>query len=841
MELKNNSYNVNPNESPLEALRRMREQSAGIGVSREPETEIKENDVQKLKSNTTSGNKVDSSKKGDLISKIEFIVFLMSLVVLPSFIIPLPWGWSEFGKGVMMLIFAVVLFTLEIMRIFLRGKLSFVKSFLDIAILVVTGSYVLSTIFSRDISTSLWGFDYRLGSGFVVFLTIVIFFYLIRSVVNSDDRLSKTLIVGSLGVSLSSLLSVLTFFGVNLFKIFPTIDRLFIKGFPLLTSNHVGIVFWGFGLLLAILYILKKKEDSVIVNGLLFMFSLFNVVAIVLFSLHGGFFLSLLIIISLLVIFFYVLSNKAEFEGSQSIYVLLLLLLITVPTIIFRFDSVRESVIKSTGAVNQINIPGQITWSIATNTLSNSIATGLVGFGTDTFSIYFNLKKPAFVDNMDLTSTSFTYGSSEILTLMGNRGIIGALIWLVMGVIVVIQLIKDFGNKEKDSYDKTLLVTADVIILFIFASSFLIFYSFILIFALIFAFTLRIVLEAILDPRNAENIVVRIDLLEEKMGQRKDNTVAIIASVVTIFIGGLALASIASMVSASSKVLKAENKIVIFSEELNTALEEEKDLEFDTKDKSFSEIINLYSEAISQQQNNSLYRRRKTVLLIDYMNLYVQQINKVSEELKEKDKKVDLEKDEKIIALQNSLNQIIEIALEEAEVATKNGKNVFDNWDVRGYLYSQLLNLNLTNYADSGIAALNNAVSLNPVSYISYYRGAQMLIAKEDLEGASTAISTSLQINPNYIPSLVLGAELSVANKDNQTAINLLTRAKEILEELELTDNETYKSIEERIKEIKDGGEAVDENLEEIPPMDDIPTETEETTLLDSAPETTEE
>ncbi len=803
-------------ESPIETLRRMREEgfTGAGGMARS---------VQQTTAVDPSGNlpvrKSGERSKGDLLSKIQFIIFLVSLIVMPSVILPLPWGWAEFAKGLVMLFFGITLVTIELMKIFLSGKTSFIKGFLDLAIIIITGSFVLSTVFSKDISSSLWGMDGRLGTGFVVFAVMVLFFYVVRAVVNSNNRLNKTLLFSSLGISISALLSLLSFFGVNLFGMFPTLNDLFVPGFPLVASAVVGIVLWGFGLLVAIVYILRNKEDSAVVNAIMFIFSLFNITAITMFSLNQGFPLVVVTLVAILAIFAFVMMHKAEHNNAQKAYIVLLFMLLLVPTVLFRVESIRSSVVESTNAVAQISLPNQTTWQIVTSTLAESISTGLVGLGVDTFSIFYNVYKPAFLGDFDLSVTNFSFGSSEILTLMGNRGVIGALIWLIAGVFIAYQLIKDLSNKEVDDRSKVLLLGMDVALLYLFASSFFVYYGFIIYFMLLLAVTLRILLGALVDPSKAESLVMKLDLLVEQMGKSKSNAVPVTLAVVAGLIGVFFFSQIVNQATAAGKVLKAEDRVVELRDKLTKAAEDEKDLTFEAKEEELTEIINMYSDALMLQPKNSLYHRKKAMLLIDYMRLLANEIQTKSDALKKDDPNADVTKDETIANLQNQLNQVIEITLEESENATENGVNIFDNWDVRGYVYTELVGLQLTSYVDSGIGAVNNAVRLNPSSYLSYFRGSQLFVVKNDLESAGNAVSRALEINPNHIPSLFLAAELSIANKNLETATALLTRAKDILETVEATENETYDMIVKRLEEIESG--EVSEEFDEVPTEDE--------------------
>ncbi|MCA9376832.1 hypothetical protein H6762_01460 [Candidatus Nomurabacteria bacterium] len=858
--------------SPLEALRRFREEDQQnrqhSSTSVEPSVERPRTMADQVVDGQIRHSPIDSqvrnlqeissevedkigdqevainSQNGDdkilrFLGNIQKTLFLFTLTIIPTFILPIPWGWSEYSKGIFLVLITILLVTLEVMKMFLSGRFAVMKGFLDIAVLTIFGSYLLSTLFSKDLGSSMYGYDMRLGTGFVAITAMIAFFFVGRSIVRNRSDFFTILLISNIGITLSAFFSTLSFLGVNLFGFIGSMDDLFVPGFPLVAAAVIGLVLWGSGVLISMIEIMNTGERSSSLSILSFILALVDLLAIILFSLGQGVSVLILLAVVLGLMIFLLFTNRKLFTGSQVTLITLIVAFFIVGVVVTQIPSVNEKLVESTDAISQVALPSQITWQIVTNTLSENIGIGLMGFGVDTFSIYYNIYKPAAIGNVDLTNTNFTFGNSEILTLMGNRGVLGALLWLAVGVLIIYQIFNDHTKKGRTDSNRITLLSFDFVLLFLFISSFLVYFGFMLYFLLFMLLSFRVIVGSVLEPRDAETFVMQLDLLVEKVGQNKSNLIPKGLAFITALIGVFLLNLNFNSLRANLYALKAEDRIIEVQQDILEAdgdrqVDEPSNYTIDQRETALTEIIDLYAQATNLQPDNSQFHRRRSLILLDYMNLLVEKANTISTEyVKENGEGSDPQESEDFQQVQAQLTQVIEIAVEETRQATELGPLLFSNWDARGYLYSQLVNLNLTSYVASGIAATDRAVRLNPTNYLSYFRAAQLYVAGEQLEEAGATVSRALQINPNHIPSLLLATELSIAGEDFDTAKALLERGLQILEAVEATDSEVYTLMEDRLAQveqaIENGGVLQGElDPDQLPNENDDPLQGEE-------------
>lgn len=860
MDQGSNPQSSSSGESPFDAIRKMRDQqlresmqNSGQGTpnnmqpnttSQQPQSQqphpqqsshsphdqtISKNSDQTFDTTKNNDKKQKRMSMIDIISKVQFILFAISLILLPSVILPLPWIWAEYGKGILIIMISILVVTLEAVKVVLTGKLSVVKGFLDLSALLILVSFLLSSILSQDRSMSMWGFDFKLGTGVLTFLAMVVYFYVMRSFMKKRSDLNNILFLFLIGVGLSALLSILSFFGVNLFGAFGSIENLFAPGLSLMSASVIGVVFWGMSVVLGALYILFADQKSNVQVGVVVALSIVNMLAMNLFSVNQGLYAGILVVVTMIIFLVTMYMNRDILNGTRVTLVTIMTVLLAISFVAFRIPAVKDKLNESESSITQISLPVDVTWGIVTRTLSESVKTGVVGFGVDTFSIYYNVYKPASLGEIDITLTNYTYGYNEILTLTGNRGIVGALIWLGVGVMILVQLGRDMSSKETNRERAGFNQLTDVLLLAVFLSSFFVPYGVELYFLLIMLFTVRIMIGAVTGPQDAESFVVKLDILVEKAVQSKNNYLLTGLAVVIVIVGVLLLSLSFTSLGSHVSAMGVENDIIQVQLDIAEADKDRKEGEdsaypFEKREEALISLINRYdNNVIPKQPENPAYQRRRTTLLNEYITLLSGKLREdVTAYREENGAQSDPTEDEDIAELQEQMNSVIEVAIDSGELTTETGSSIFANWDLRGLLYSNLLGLGLTTYADTGISVVQRSILLNPTCYTCYYRLGEMYVINEDIENAASAIGRTLQINSSYIPALTLGSEIAIANEDYESAKQLLERALEVLEAVGAKESDVFTQIQDRLKDVEDALEGKGSLIERLNP-DEVP------------------
>lgn len=131
------------------------------------------------------------------MSKLEKVIFY--LFALLFFLVPLAmWVHTsevfEFNKIVVVYFLATSILTFWVIRMILERKIIFRRTILDIPLLLFLGSQFLSTIFSIDVPTSIFGYYSRFNGGLISLVSYSILYWAYVSNIKNEDS-KKHLII----------------------------------------------------------------------------------------------------------------------------------------------------------------------------------------------------------------------------------------------------------------------------------------------------------------------------------------------------------------------------------------------------------------------------------------------------------------------------------------------------------------------------------------------------------------------------------------------------------------------------------------------------------------------
>jgi len=126
--------------------------------------------------------------KKSLDRVIEFAFYLL------FFLVPLiltPWNYElfEFNKMMLTYCLAVVILSAWLMRMVLEKKLIFRRTLLDLPLILFLLSQLISTIYSLDQHTSLWGYYSRFNGGLFSTLTFILLYWAFVANMNKEKTL----------------------------------------------------------------------------------------------------------------------------------------------------------------------------------------------------------------------------------------------------------------------------------------------------------------------------------------------------------------------------------------------------------------------------------------------------------------------------------------------------------------------------------------------------------------------------------------------------------------------------------------------------------------------------
>lgn len=778
--------------------------SLGYSFKKEKEKkveEVKENNREKKKKENTG---TDINEYGyTLLSKIQLFFIYLSLVLIPISLFPLEWVMFEYGRVFVLLIFTILLLTLELIKFFLKGKVEVYKSPYDIILVALGFSFLLSFLFSTDSLVSFWGYEFRFGTGFISIITILTYVVILKSVIKNFRRFFYLILSLNIGIFLSALLSIFSFYGINPFGFIPVFEKFFFVGLPLFNSAKLSITIWSLSIPLSLFvfyhyfkifsndegYLNKKlslslayRKKRMIQLLLFFLFALFVstlVFAISIFCIKNLLWFGIVSLVSIIFIFLVLtFLCTSKFLKFTSALVIILIVLF------FGISRLFVGSVESENIVEQIALDNTIAWDITVSSLSESVPRSLFGLGNDNFVVAYNLYRPAFSGEIDLNFVNYSYSSSEILNIVVNRGLVGLFIWLLVGVVIIREFLRYLTDETRKkilnstSIENIGIVLLNLVMIYIWIFAFFTYYGFFLYFVFFLILIFSSLLKNLGYKMYSESIVIQTNFFVEKIGLVKNDSLPKFLILLVCISSVLTLYYISNDFLSRVYAVKAE--VAMYNINENEEL-------------MFQEAIENYDSAIALNPNNYVFRRKVSLVLMDYMNKV---LSKEYAGLTE-----DGQRQEFI----RIVGVYAEAITEEARQATDLAPTIAVNWSSRDLVYSELVRMGFHNYVNTAMQVSEQSILRNPNNYNSHGNKATYLYFAGDNVNAMTAARKALEINPYYIPGLVLAGELSMGLQDVPNAKVYFEKAKVLIEELGLDEGELrhlYEQVEKNLEYI---------------------------------------
>ncbi len=726
---------------------------------------------------------------------IQKYLFYVMLFLAPLAIIPFPWDWTERGMGLLILGIGTVIIVLEIVKLIWEGKMTITKSALDGGIMLIFLALILSTLFSKDLNSSIWGMDGRLGTGIVTFVCILLTSLSARTFIKTAKDIKFAFMSFVVGFSITNILSILSFLGVNVWGFIPVYKDMGQAGLPLLRSAKAHL-FTNFVLMLINLGILadymidKAGKNTVLVITILSI--VLSAVNIWIFSINQGIGLIILfIVLAILLWVFGIRKLKIEKAVSKNILFLYIGILIGIlaPTIVLQIPSLREVIIPdSINVIAQVSLGSDVSWIVAASVFVSSFTRGLFGMGVDTYSIAYNLYKPLSENLLQYNDVNFYYGASELFTQFTNNGLLWLIAWGVFGFSILRMVKKDLGKVKiyKEEIEKGLiLIILDLLIIFIYLSSVFAVYGVLILLLLLVAIAVRSVLLEMLSKNTEEKFVIKLwtaNLKPEGENGKMSYNLNVALTVLIACIGFGTLLLWGSKFVASAYLLKAES---FYIEQNAKYADIEPTME---ERKTFVNSMAYYYVTAARFDGNNPLINRKTG------TMYLERVGIAAEEYS-----TDSSENPEIIT---NVGKWKNYALDYTRKSIDVSNNVYSNWDARASVYLGLVGMGFSDYGSDALYSLEQAAELNPLNYELYYNEAQVYVINGDKDSALGALTKALGINAQHIPSILLAAEVNNQKGNKDIYESYLKAAKKVMETNRQTDTEIYQQVAEELNSL---------------------------------------
>ena len=717
-------------------------------------------------------------------------LFYVLLFFIPWFVIPLPWDPTEQIKVMFFIIVSSLIILLEIIKWIWDGKVQIGKSVYDKAFFLIFLSFVASSIFALDKWTSFWGFDGRLGTGMLSISILFILFFVVRNFLNDHKYVLKSGEVLVWGLSILLLLSMLSVFKVNVFGWIPVIKNFFVAGLPLVFNFKemilLSLVLIFLSIFLIVSYLSEKKPQKTLIP---FTSIILAFISIPIYSISQGIILPILVLLSLLFTSLFLLMKLEKGNKFLPISISILVVISTIFAVGFQYESFKNSILgKSFEVVSPVTLSSDISWYVSSQVIVENFFRGLVGMGNESFAIGYNLFKPAVQSTISLSNISFVSASSELFTTLANRGIIGVIVWIFLGILLIKTFINDIANSGNTDFMPYAILQICTIVIFL--GSLFVHFSFLMYFIFTICILLSLLMRNQYTKDNEQFILkfwaVNVGGVSQNVNKTISNvnwflTVLAIAIVFSGLVGlGYKLASTMYLARAEAYAIEESSKYT-----------NQDDITVDVREEYFKNLMSYYNKALSYDQSSPLANRKGATTAVEMMKVLSERYDKASEE----------EKSSILSEITAWKNTSIDMSRE----AINTSPYTYMNWYTRSSVYVGLLTIGLSDYSEDALASLQTTVSLNPLDFESYYRAGQIYMIKEDYDKALSAFDTGLRINGQHVPSLILSARILSEKGEKDTAISYLEAAKKIMEVNKLEKDPMYQNILDNLKELNAG------------------------------------
>lgn len=737
------------------------------------------------------------------ISAIQKILFKGLLFLLPLTIFPFPWDWTERGMSLLILSVSTVILGLEIIKLLWGGSLSILKSSIDIGFFLILFSYLLSTIFSVDINTSLWGIDGRLGSGLIVFIAVLLVSIASRGFIKGEKDVRSLIFFFLTGFFINNLLSLFSFFGLNIWGFLPVYKDLYQAGLPLLRfgSAHILVNFISLILSLGLIgeYLIAQRGKLEFILSIIF--GILSAINIWVFSINEGLVtvsIILLLLIGLLIPVLKFIRIEKETSRQLFLFTLITVFIVMIPTIFLQIPNVRESVLpENLEVVTELSLGFDLSWSIFGSIIVSSFVQGFFGYGLGTYPIAYNKFKPLDTSILVLGDTTFQSGVSEVLTKVTTGGLLWFFIWLFVGFLIIRAFIKDLKDAREinDKGGAWRFLIIDISLLVLFVASFFFPFTILITFLLLILVSIRSIIREYLQGSLGDKFILKFWAVNLDTRSNANKSLynfniflTVIVSIISVSLLGVWFARTVSSVH----VLRAEAYSIRENKKYQDDPESQPTLE--DREEFILTMDDYYSKALSLDGNNPLYNRKKTLILLEQLNIVAEAYSQIDEDDTEK-------RDQYLQAVMALKSNAVDFARKSTDISPA----VYANWLTRSTVYTGLVGAGFNEHISDATNSLEKAITLNPLNYELYYTLAQVHIVKGDQDTALQYLLSVLQINPRHIPSILLVADLSKEAGDLETYAAYLQAAKVILEQEEATELDLYQEIVTALEEVDAG------------------------------------
>ena len=368
------------------------------------------------------------------------ILTLVLVFLLPLFFLPWTLDVAEFNKQLLLLTVASLAGLAWLGKMLLERRFEYRRSFLNVFVLLILVSSLLSTLFSESRYVSLVGDAGQEMEGFITLLGLVIMYFVAANTFRGVQALKQLLFATVGGGFFVALFAVLQGLHVYVFPfVFAQTSSFNAIGTPAALGVYLACIVTLCGGLL----MLEHSEQNDI-KGIAKKVALAATAALSLFVVAVIDFnpvtVSLLCGSAVLLVCAFVHANSTK--GVTKVLLPIIALAISVLLFFFRVPAILESVAEVMPSM-------KTSVGIVQETLREH---PFLGSGPGTFIFDYAKFHPVSVNQSDFWSVRFDRAASHFLTSFATTGFFGALVWILFALSLFFVVAKKVLRSEDENH-----------------------------------------------------------------------------------------------------------------------------------------------------------------------------------------------------------------------------------------------------------------------------------------------------------------------------------------------------------------------------------------------------
>ena len=681
--------------------------------------------------------------------------------LIPLFFLPITLEFYSFNKLALITISTLLLIVIWVIKIVSGEYTHLVKSKIDLPLWLFTIVVILSTVFSIDKTSSLYGTQGR-WLGLVTLLILISYYYLSTPLLETKKSIKTAIYAFLTSGTISTFIALLSYYGFYLggasFLRSPTFSP---------SGTALGAVFLaGLAATAALTLICNEKNQKlkiVLIAGFAINF---------LYIALTGTFLGWTLIISGILGSLLIFDRETITKSKSSIIATAIVFAVITTLVVV---PATGKIIKSDLYPQQPRLPAQESWRVSTSIIQDF---PLLATGPGTFDLNYPAYKPLSINDTQWWNLRFDVPYSEVFNIMATLGLIG----IAVAAYFAFRSYKIIYENAKIQDETGLIKIVSVMLIptlisFVFMPA-----------NILSSFTLFL----ILSLSASANICVN-------KKQKFDEAVSI---------------GISSLKSGDPDQIITQEyyKYIISVVMLGIATY--------TGYVGYKIYLGEYymrqsAEAALNNDGNMTYEYQRRAININpkrdlYHNTYAQTNLALANSLAAGENLTDTDRQ----TIQTLIAQAIRTSRVSTEVVTPRSPA---NWETRAVIYRSIINI-AENAADWTLGAYNTAIQLDPANPRLRLELGGVLYSQGDYLSAANQFRQATALKPDYANAYFNFAQALIELDDLSNA----KRALEITKTLLDSDSEDYAKVEGQLAIINENLEQVAGATTERPTVEEI-------------------